>query len=382
MPTGKVVAVREQMKIGVISTFPEHGSRNIGDLLISKATEAALSATVPGCSLQRFYRGDPWERIAEAVSALDHIVFACLAVRERAMFDRLYPYAQQIQATGLPYTILSAGTELAVEQAALPSWAGSDTDRTQLLALLQGARGVATRGVLTQAFLRNLGANCAFLGDIAFFGPEHDGIPFQPGRPIRRILISDPHYWPDFYGALIALHHGLKHRFPEAVIQVVLHGKSGLQKQLASTGIDTIPLFQADVEALDVYGSADLHVGFRVHGHVSALKRRVYSYLLEQDGRGADYGAALQAGISVPCFLAGHGRRAKLRRLANRLRLRVGMDGHADSRMPSPVFRILAMIDADLASGFQRFAGLDRQIDGFNRQNLAFLSRCLTSGND
>jgi hypothetical protein len=369
----------ERMKIGVISTFPEHGSRNIGDLLISKATEAALLATVPGCSIRQFYRGDAWDRIAPDITALDHVVFACLAVREAAMFDRLYPYAEQIQASGIPYTILSAGTELAVERSSVSPWAGSDADRKRLLSLLQGAQGVATRGVLTQAFLRSLGAECQFLGDIAFYGPEYDGVPFQIGRPIRRILISDPHYWPDFYRALMALHDGLKRRFPEATIQVVLHGKSGLQKQLASTGIETIPLFQADVEALDLYGEADLHVGFRVHGHVSALKRRVYSYLLEQDGRGADYGAALQASVAVPCFLAGHGRRAKLRRLANRLRLKMGrVEKGAD--LPSPVFRILAMIDADLAAGFQRFSGLDQQIDRFNRQNLAFLSDCLLPG--
>jgi hypothetical protein len=366
------------MKIGIISTFPALGSRNIGDLLISCATEDALASIAPESTIYRFYRGDSYSNIAELVGGLDHIVFACLAVRERFMFDKLYPYARQIQACGVPYTILSAGTELGMGRAVLADWSGSAADRASLLSLLDGAVGVSTRGVLTQQFLSRLGAQCEFLGDIAFLSPQCTGTPFPVGRQIRSILISDPHYWADFYPALLALHRGLRSRFADASIKVVLHGKSGLRQQLDADGIEYVPIYEGGIEALDIYGTSDLHVGFRVHGHVSALKRRVYSYLLEQDGRGADYGAAVLANIAVPCHLARRGSLGRLRRHLNKVALQFGRK--QPNETPTAVYRILAMIDSDRSQGFARFSGLHQQIDDFNANNLAFLRDSLERG--
>ena len=50
-------------KIGVISTFPAEGSGNIGDYLISKSSQRAISDICPKCEIVSFYRVDQWEEI-------------------------------------------------------------------------------------------------------------------------------------------------------------------------------------------------------------------------------------------------------------------------------------------------------------------------------
>jgi polysaccharide pyruvyl transferase WcaK-like protein len=41
-----------------------------------------------------------------------------------------------------------------------------------------------------------------------------------------------------------------------------------------------------DLDALELYGQVDLHVGYRVHAHLCALSRRRPSLLIAEDGRG------------------------------------------------------------------------------------------------
>lgn len=50
-------------KIGVIRTFPAEGSRNLGDYLISKSSQCAISDIYPKCEIISFYRADQWEKI-------------------------------------------------------------------------------------------------------------------------------------------------------------------------------------------------------------------------------------------------------------------------------------------------------------------------------
>ena len=57
-----------------------------------------------------------------------------------------------------------------------------------------------------------------------------------------------------------------------------------------------------DVTNLDVYDDMDLHIGYRLHGHISFLRRRKPSVLLVEDAR--SYGLAHTPGTDVGCFEA------------------------------------------------------------------------------
>jgi len=100
------------------------------------------------------------------------------------------------------------------------------------------------------------------------------------------------------------LYEGLRETFPEADIVIAQHGVSQQIEAFANKeDIHLAQIYKKRHNGLDIYDDADLHVGFRVHGHVSSLTRRIYSYLLEQDGRGCDYGLSLERKMSVPNYM-------------------------------------------------------------------------------
>lgn len=363
------------MKIGIISTFPKQGSRNIGDHLITQSTEAAVNAVLPEATFTRFFRADAWSGIAEEIQKQDHLVFACLAIRHRDMQKSVYPYLRQILDTGIPITAIAAGTNLPVSHYFLPPPVMRGGPNAALLREISDrANGFSTRGIITQAFCEDMGVMTDFCGDVAFFDTRFDNRIFVPDREIRRIVISDPHYWREFYFDFAHLYRSLTAQFPSAKIVVALHGRTGFENVLKQMGVETKKIYEDPVNGLDIYDTVDLHVGFRVHAHVSALKRRVYSYLVEQDGRGADYGATIARNISVPAFAS------PLRSLRSLGRRRRPNEDLVNGPSRQPIFRLMAVVRADSKTGFRKFSGLETQLNSFNAANLEFLTRTITVG--
>ena len=98
------------MKIGIISTFPKQGSRNIGDHLITQSTEAAVNAVLPEATFTRFFRADAWSGIAEEIQKQDHLVFACLAIRHRDMQNGNTDYSDCSGNKSASFALLSTAT--------------------------------------------------------------------------------------------------------------------------------------------------------------------------------------------------------------------------------------------------------------------------------
>ena len=130
-----------------------------------------------------------------------------------------------------------------------------------------------------------------------------------------------------------------------------------------SEGIESVKIYESPDDGLDIYNDADLHVGFRVHAHVSALSRRIYSYLLEQDGRGCDYGLTINKKVSIPNYPT------LVRSLAVKSFIKKLVRGEFiyNGYVPiSPAEQLIALIRADREFSFRKFIGLEKQIELFN----------------
>ena len=359
-------------KIGIISTYPKNGSKNIGDYLISRSTEEAIRSILPDCEITSFFRKEKWENIGKTVIEQDHLIFACLAIRERDMAKNVYPYIQEIIDSKIPFTIIASGTQLPVHKKRMGKIDKFSAKNRDLLAnLSEQCRGFSTRGCVSQSFCQSLGLKTENLGDIAFFDERFNKRRFEIAQPIRKIAISDPHYWRAFIPEFKELYFGLQKRFPDAEIMITQHGKSGLENLLIKENFNINPIYQEPEEGLEVYDDVDLHVGFRVHAHVATLKRRKYSYLIEQDGRGCDYGRNMNANISVPCFVS------SFDQIWSKLFASKSLSNPEPSRRISAVEQLLSMIDKDVENGFSVFSGLEGQIEAISQKNIDFLKRNL-----
>lgn len=354
----------------VVSTYPESGSKNIGDQLITNALIDCIKYQKGAeVTIKIIWRAADWSEVEFDFKEADVIIFACLAIRPN-MVDVEYPYIKNLLSLDIPLAVVSSGTSLDVSgiEKGMFDYVSEKT-REMLIDLDKKSLFFSTRGYLTQAFCRKLDLkNSRFSGDVAFFNKKNTVSKFKSNQTINKIVISDPHYSLDYISSFNTLYLGIRELFPSADIVIALHGNDPtVIKYAIENNIKYECIYEQKNEGLNLYDSADLHVGYRVHAHVSSLKRGMYSYLLEQDGRGCDYGLSIERKISVPNYRYP---KTYMQRLLSRL-LCVNIKNVSDS----PAEQIVAMISEDKSRGFNKFNGLDVQISSFSESILEDISK-------
>ncbi|WP_299948742.1 polysaccharide pyruvyl transferase family protein [uncultured Microbulbifer sp.] len=343
------------MKIVIVSTF-RCGSLNIGDRLITRSTISALNMLFEeDIKSSTVFRADKWESVESIVLKSDFVIFACLAIRRN--IEKTYRFLPELLKSGVPFGVLAAGTSLGVSSSSL-SFERSFTDRDikVLKDLTEKANFFSTRGALTYSACKFLGLEKSVLsGDIAFFDDRFKNRRFDAPVKIRKIAISDPHYVSVYEESFNYLVSRLRNIFPNVEIHLLLHGKNDEAVKLARKADVLVEQIYRDSEnGLDKYDNYDLHVGYRVHGHVSMLVRRHPSYLLEQDGRGCDYGLTFHCKTSVPHY-------------------RVIKGDKYNQVSTTGIEILLAMIVSDYENGFSRFSSFNQQIYKFVSSNLELI---------
>ncbi len=364
------------MKYTIISTYPENGSKNIGDALISQATINAIRL-IKGkdCTFQVVWRAENWEDVKEKILDSDAVIFACFAIRKN-INNKIYPFLQKLLESEIPLGIIAAGTSLNMHNLKNNIFTGfTVNDLDYLNKLNQKTLFFTTRGYLSQSFCKFHGNdNVTHSGDIAFFDPRFTRRKFELKKELKKIAISDPHNSHLYLDSVIALIKGLKNMFPKAELVLMLHGLNPIIENYCNRiNLKYEKIYLDKDNGLDIYDTVDLHVGFRVHAHVSALNRRIPSYLLEQDGRGCDYGLTIEKKISVSSFSLNKSIHCSIR---NVIRLILGKKLGGGLFVPiNPVHQILSMIVEDANAEFIKFKGLDKQILQFNEMCLSALKK-------
>jgi hypothetical protein len=159
----------------------------------------------------------------------------------------------------------------------------------------------------------------------------------------------------------------LRELFPNSQIDILLHGINHVIEDFCKKNNYNVRYIFKDIyHGLDCYDEYDLHVGYRVHGHVSALVRRKPSYLLVSDGRGVDYALTLNKNICVYHFLIeNYSYFVKLQRFTDHIKKSIRSPLN-DRSVLCPVDIIVSMINQDLLREFDKFLGLEYQIEFFS----------------
>lgn len=352
----------------IISTFPEKGSENIGDSLITKTTKRAIQdiETKP-VDFNIVWREADFSEIQKKVSSSDVIIFACLAIRHN--MEAVYPYAEKILKLDIPVGVLAAGTKTLPGQVTKDLYDIKESDVRLIKDIAKTSIFFGTRDLLTQDFCEHHDIESAeFTGDIAFFDERYREAKFSPPESVQRIAVSDPHYSKAYKPGFKYLLKRLKNQFPDAAIEVFIHGRNPTIVEAAKSNDAKVRQIYKKADGLDEYGDIDLHVGFRVHGHVSALVRRIPSYLLEQDGRGCGYGLALERKTSVPCFRYAVNRVFTWKSI---LKFLLGAEdtpvAYSAGHVPkNAIDQIMAIVIEDSRNKFKRFNRMEDQILHFN----------------
>ncbi|UOQ44131.1 polysaccharide pyruvyl transferase family protein [Halobacillus salinarum] len=151
---------------------------------------------------------------------------------------------------------------------------------------------VSCRDKFTEVLMKNNGVECfGTTGDCALFDLELlFRKPVLP-KKINSIALSMPHikeHWPMAYQLALRL----KEEF-SCYVYLTFHGYHGklsdhIDPEWTCEAIKVIDL-SGSYRRLSFYKHVDVHVGFRLHGHIWFLRHRKPSLLIAEDGRGLSH---------------------------------------------------------------------------------------------
>jgi hypothetical protein len=250
------------------------------------------------------------------------------------------------------------------------------TPRTMGLVHSLGDRArFSARDPLSLKVLTRNGIDGVMTGCPVWYHLDSLGKPLKVPADVRRLVFTPPEQRV-FHAQSRALLRGLREMLPSAEIVVAFHrgieadehtsaASGAALKEYASfaRGLGCrVEDVSYDLARIAFYDDCDLHVGYRLHGHLYFLSKRRPSVLLEEDGRGRGATLALGAPGVRAWELTWSSRLARTlssgpvaRVLARRFPVKAARS--------AAVVKALEAVRDEIASGFERCSAVPARID-------------------
>lgn len=288
------------------------GSRNnAGDFLIKHRAMALLAALRPDREIVDY---DGWKPLTdeqlEVINGSSALLLTGGPSVRADMHPKVYPLRQRLEDIRVPIGSIGVGWGIAEgrwsDTRRLPFTAES---RKLLARLAADGLRLSVRDYHTQNALRAVGTgNTVMTGCPALYALDQLGKELVQPEEVRRVTVSLGARFPHspelerqtrelvrsaqqtFPAATVtaAFHHSLDQRFAQAYGRAspLFHGQKRMVDWLQAQGVGYIDLSGSAERLIEHYGSADLHLGYRVHAHIFMTSMRKPSLLLAEDGRG------------------------------------------------------------------------------------------------
>lgn len=292
------------------------GSRNnAGDFLIRHRGHALLQHIRPD---RRIVDRNAWEPITEErleeINGAEALILLGGPALRRDMYPSVYPLVPDLSEITTPISIMGAGWH-----ATPGTWEDSRTYRftgptaTLLQRVAADGAGLSVRDYRSLNTLHRAGVSGALMtGCPALYVPEKLGTGFTgfTTEGPQKIVFS---LGVNFIGSavlqrqVIEVVEGIKTAFPAAELTVAFHHSIDFTKLtqaygsgqelsarkhreivrwLEEAGITYLDISGGVDRLIQLYTSADFHIGYRVHAHIFMSSQRKASVLITEDGRG------------------------------------------------------------------------------------------------
>ncbi|MEA1081452.1 polysaccharide pyruvyl transferase family protein [Marinobacter qingdaonensis] len=287
----------------LLTTFPKNGTRNVGDHLITESALKLVRHRVPNYRPVIVFREEPLEQFDK--SSVRTILAPGFTVS-----DETYPNKFKLYENleGVLEKIFPVGCSF---QHWIPSYKTyeeycySNETLSLLKSLSKNDGAIPCRDELIVKMLDNWGISSSYIGDLALYDPDVIGKKFTRSKKIESVAFSIQHK-PKFFKQSMSILSLTKKAFPDAQLYVVHHStpsKNSIEVAEYAKSIGYIEKdLSGEIEKLDFYDDVDLHVGYRLHGHISFLRRRKPSVLIVEDAR--SFGISKTGPLSLGAFSA------------------------------------------------------------------------------
>lgn len=277
----------------VLTTCPD-GSMNVGDKLI---TDTCLDIIRKEFPEHQFYfhivfRATDISDKINIINEMRGILMPILAIRQET-YPKVYKLCN-LNRIKIPIIAFTSG------ECAIPGTFKNidllkyDEGTKKIMNLIESPIGCRDFLVLKQA--NNNGfSELKMVGDFGWYDLDMLNKPLD-FKDIQNIVFTEPHR-PIYQQNCMLIMREIRNMFPKANIYYSKHSKDTLiaskcTDEAKKLGFEVISMM-GNTKNLDFYNNMDIHIGFRVHGYISFLRRRKPAILFIEDGRGTGQAHAL-----------------------------------------------------------------------------------------
>lgn len=224
------------------------------------------------------------------------------------MYPRTYPLATNLDDIKVPIVIMGSGWYgVPGDDATLEQYAFNDSTMRLFEKIRCQGTTIGVRDHLTERALQNNGiTNVTMTGCPSWYDLEHLDDDFQAPAAIKTVVFTPPARRV-FQGQAVQVMKVLRRLFPDSLLICSFHRGIDADEQTSQEaarwmGEMALSAGELGYEVMDTsyglenvsfYEQCDLHVGYRVHGHIYFLAKRKPSFLIHEDGRGRGASEAL-----------------------------------------------------------------------------------------
>lgn len=283
----------------VLTTYPAHKSMNVGDALITQSCLKLLKARLPEFQPVVLFREKPLDGFKRRPQ---HRVFAPGFSVSDGVYPKIYSLFTDLSRLSRFWPMgCSFQSPLRGREAFEVPYS---KDTLEFLTLITGRFGrLPCRDELIAERLRRFGLPAHYFGDLGLFDEDRIAKPARIGRDISSCVISVPHHL-HYIEQTIDLAKRIARTFPHWRRYVSLQSKPSnhavaIQNRLAQLGYAPLNIY-GEADGFEAYEDIDLHVGYRLHGHIQFLRNRKPSVLMVEDVRA--YGFSRTSGTALGCI--------------------------------------------------------------------------------
>jgi hypothetical protein len=294
----------------ILTSWPKHGDGNVGDRLLLEQAKYLIEKETGISEFEVYFLEHDFTSHTEKLNEATAIILPAFVILDSAgephdsfwpLHPSKYTLAEDLDEIDTPIIPLAStwqtypGDKIGNESV---QYSRETMDFLKYLNNQPELTKFTARDIYTKKILKRHGFDQSIMvGDLAWYHEDYMNQDMRIPTSIDEIVMTTPHHsvYEEQAKRLINM---VSEEFPEANVTLSFHSRvnltheKNLRRVAQAKGFDIV-YASHQIENVEFYDQCDLHIGYRLHGHLSFLRRRLPSVLLAEDGRGNGFNATL-----------------------------------------------------------------------------------------
>lgn len=278
--------------------------KNVGDFLIVERGKKILETLRPEHKLEELDSWRPLDLYLDKINEAAAVIICGGPGYQPRFYPKIYPLVKDLNRIKPPIIPLGLGwMGFPGDEITLRRFKFTSTSMKVLTKIHKENEVTSCRDCLTKEVLRKHGfTNVVVTGCPALYDIDKIGKPFDIPSRIQKIVFT-PAQNPLYNNQSKEVMKKLKEIFPYSDRYCVFHrglkadentsirdaeNANDLRNEALKQDYEVVNAAY-NIKNIEFYRECDLHVGYRLHGHIYFLSQRKPSFLLHEDGRGRGF---------------------------------------------------------------------------------------------